>query len=307
MNLGYLPRIRIMHSSAEAMGQIYVPAANWIVFLGTLLLVLGFQSSDALASAYGIAVSATMLLAGLLVIQWRLAQSSPHRWAWLLILGFITVIDTAFFSSNVLRAFDGGWVPIATALVIYGIMSTWNEGRRQMNWSMALKQAGTADFVRALQLNPPQTVIGTAVYLTNESSSIPRALTQQLAFQRVLHERVIILTFARTEIPRIAAQERIGVETLAPGLYRITARYGFMEQPDTIAALRLADRAGISYEPNNTSYVVGRTTPMVTNRKGLARWRKRLYALLARNTRVGYEYFGVPTHRLIEIGMQAEL
>jgi KUP system potassium uptake protein len=307
MNLGYLPRIRIVHSSAEAMGQIYVPAANWIVFLGTLLLVLGFQSSDALASAYGIAVSATMLLAGLLVIQWRLAQPISHRWVWLMILGFITAVDTAFFSSNVLRALDGGWVPIATALVIYGIMSTWNEGRRQMNWSMALKQASAADFLRALQLNPPQTVTGTAVYLTNEASSIPRALTQQLAFQRVLHERVIILTFARTEIPRIAAQERIGVETLAPGFYRITARYGFMEQPDTIAALRLADRAGISYEPNSTSYVVGRTTPTVTNRKGLARWRKRLYALLARNTRVGYEYFGIPTHRLIEIGMQAEL
>jgi KUP system potassium uptake protein len=253
MNLGYLPRIRVVHSSSEAMGQIYVPAANWIVFCGTLLLVLGFQSSDALASAYGIAVSATMLLAGLLVIQWRLSQPIPHRWAWLLLLGFITTIDVAFFSSNVLRALDGGWVPIGTALLIYTIMSTWNEGRRQMNWSMALKQASAADFIRDLQRNPPQTVAGTAIYLTNESSSIPRALSQQLAFQRVLHERVIILTFARAEIPRIAPQERVRVETLAPNLYRVTARYGFMEQPDTIAALRLADRVGIFYEPNSKS------------------------------------------------------
>jgi KUP system potassium uptake protein len=307
MNLGYLPRIRVVHSSAQSMGQIYVPAANWIVFVGTLLLVAGFRSSDALASAYGIAVSATMLLAGLLVIQWRVSQPTPHRWAWIAVLGLITALDTAFFSANVLRALDGGWVPIATALVIYGIMSTWNEGRRQMNWSMALKQTSAADFIRSLQLNPPHTVPGTAVYLTNESSSIPRALTQQLAFQRVLQERVIILTFARAEIPRIEAQERIRVETLCAGFYRVTARYGFMEQPDTIAALRLADRAGISYEPNTTSYVVGRTSPLVTNRKGLAQWRKRLYTLLARNTRVGYEYFGIPTHRLIEIGMQAEL
>jgi KUP system potassium uptake protein len=289
------------------MGQIYVPAANWIVFFGTILLVLGFQSSDALASAYGIAVSATMLLAGLLVIQWRLSQPIPHRWAWIMVLGFITTIDIAFFGSNVLRAVDGGWVPIGTALLIYTIMSTWNEGRRQMNWSMALKQTSAADFIRALQMNPPQTVAGTAVYLTNESSSIPRALTQQLAFQRVLHDRVIILTFARAEVPRIAPQERVRVEALAPGLYRVTARYGFVEQPDTISALRLAERAGLAYEPNNTSYVVGRTSPLVTSKKGLARWRKRLYALLARNTRIGYEYFGIPTHRLIEIGMQAEL
>lgn len=307
MNLGYLPRIRVVHSSSEAMGQIYVPAANWIVFVGTLLLVLGFQSSDALASAYGIAVSATMLLAGLLVMQWRLSLPVPHRWTWMMALGCITTIDIAFFSSNVLRAVDGGWVPIGTALLIYAIMSTWNEGRRQMNWSMALKQASAADFLKTLQSDPPQTVPGTAVYLTNESSSIPRALTQQLAFQRVLHERVIILTFARAEIPRVAAQDRLRVETLAAGLYRVTARYGFMEQPDTLSALRLADRAGISYEPNTTCYVVGRTTPLVTHRKGLAQWRKRLYSLLARNTRVGYEYFGIPSHRLIEIGMQAEL
>ncbi|HEU4601980.1 MAG TPA: potassium transporter Kup [Steroidobacteraceae bacterium] len=307
MNLGYLPRIRIVHSSAAAMGQIYVPAANWIVFVGTLLLVLGFRSSDALASAYGVAVSATMLLAGLLVIQLRLAQPSSHRIAWLTVFIFISAVDTAFFCSNILRAAEGGWVPVTTALLIYGLMATWNEGRRQINWSMAIKQTSLEEFVHSLQINAPQRVLGTAVYLTNESTSIPRALTQQLAFQRVLHERVIILTFARAEVPRIPTQERVRIEALAAGLYRVTARYGFMERPDTLSILRLADRAGLPFEPNSTSYVVGRTTPVVSNKKGLALWRKRLYALLARNTRVGYEYFGIPTHRLIEIGMQAEL
>jgi KUP system potassium uptake protein len=285
---------------------VYVPAANWVVFTGTVLLVLGFQSSDALASAYGIAVSATMLLAGMLVLIAPPSLRMP-RTLLLSLLVVLSLVDLAFFSANIVRAWEGGWIPIAIAGAIFVIMSTWREGRRQLNWTVGRQQIPLHEFTRHLQDSPPERAAGVAVYLTNEASTIPLSLAQQLRFHRFLHERVIILTFARTESPRVPDEHRLSCDILWTGIYRITARYGFIERPDTIAVLRAAERLGIEYEPDITFYVVGRTTPMVTTKKGLAMWRKRLYALLARNTRVGYEYYRVPSHRLLEIGAQIEI
>ena len=306
MNLGYLPRLRVLQSSESAIGQVYVPAANWIVFAGTLLLVLGFQSSDALASAYGIAVSATMLLAGALVLVTPPSLRMP-RTLLLFLLVLLSIVDLAFFSSNIVRAWEGGWIPIAIAGVIFVILSTWREGRRQLNWTVGRQQIPLNEFTRHLHDSPPERAAGVAVYLTNEASTIPLSLVQQLRFHRFLHERVIILTFVRTETPRVPHETRLSCDILWTGIYRITARYGFIERPDTVAVLRAAERLGIEYEPDITFYVVGRTTPVVTNKKGLSMWRKRLYALLARNTRVGYEYYRVPSHRLLEIGAQIEI
>lgn len=148
---------------------------------------------------------------------------------------------------------------------------------------------------------------GTGVYLTSEASAIPGPLTLQLRFQRTLYERTVILTFARTEVPRLTAEERIHVECVAPGIYRVIARHGFMEQPNTTAALRLAEEQGLQFDPGNTVYIVGRNTPIVTAKKGLTMWRKRLFAFMARNSQLAYRYFGVPTHRLLEVGAQTEL
>jgi KUP system potassium uptake protein len=306
MNLGYLPRLRVLQSSESSIGQVYVPAANWTVFVGTVLLVLGFQSSDALASAYGIAVSATMLLAGFLVVLAPPPLRTP-QWFLLPLLIGISLVDLAFFSANVVRAWDGGWIPIAVALAIFLMMSTWREGRRQLNWTVNRQQTPLAEFTGDLQRAPPERTAGTAVYLTNEANAIPLSLVQQLRFHRFLHERVIILTFARTEAPRIPNEARLSCDILGDRIYRITARYGFMERPDTVGVLRAAERLGIEYEPDTTFYVVGRTTPVVTDKKGLSIWRKRFYSLMARNTRVGYEYFRVPNHRLLEIGAQIEI
>lgn len=306
MNLGYLPRLRVLQSSESAIGQVYVPAVNWIVFAGTVLLVLGFQSSDALASAYGIAVSATMLLAGILVLIAPPTLRLPRALLLPLLVG-ISLIDLAFFSANIVRAWEGGWIPICIAAVMFLIMSTWREGRLQLNWTVTRQQPGLHDFTRQLSDTPPERAPGTAVYLTNEASAIPLSLVQQLRFHRFLHERVIILTFARTENPKVPNESRLSCDILSGGIYRITARYGFMERPDTISVLRAAERLGIEYLPDSTFYVVGRTTPQVTDKKGLAKWRKRLYALMARNTRVGYEYFRVPSHRLLEIGAQVDI
>jgi KUP system potassium uptake protein len=286
---------------------VYVPAANWTLFFGTALLALGFQSSDALAGAYGIAVSATMVLAGLLVLLTPTILQRVPRWLLYPMLAGICLVDLIFFSSNIFRVFENGWVPIAIAVVIYVVMSTWSEGRRLLNWSIGRQQLALDEFNRALSEQPIERAAGTAVYLANEASSIPLTLVQQLKFHRFLHERVIILTFARAEIPRLANEQRIECRQLEHGIIRVTARYGFMERPDAIGALRAAEYHGIVYEPNTTTYVVGRTTPNVTRAQGLPMWRKRLYALMARNTRIGYEYFGVPTHRLLEIGNQVDL
>lgn len=307
MNLGYLPRLRVLHSSAAAAGQIYVPAANWLTFLGTVVLVLAFQSSGALAGAYGIAVSATMLLAGFLAIMLAYARYPARRFVLIPLLLIISAVDLTFFASNALRALDDGWVPLAVATVVSLLMYTWRDGRKNLNWETARRQMPVSEFVRILADRPPTRTLGTAVYLTNEASTIPPALVQHLKFHGVLHERVIILTFARLNIPRVAQDQRVEWEELTAGVYKVVARYGFMEQPDTVSALRQADRAGLPYEPDTTCYVVGRTTPFVTTRAGMAIWRKRLYALMARNTRVGYEYFGVPSNRLLEVGSQVQL
>jgi KUP system potassium uptake protein len=307
LNLGYLPRIRILQSSATAIGQIYVPSVNWILLLGTALLVVGFGSSEALASAYGIAVSATMSLAGLMLVVLTYIRQREHRIAMVTLLVAISVIDLAFFCSNGLRVVEGGWIPVVMALLVYTVMATWREGRRLLNWSVAREQTPTADFIKGLESDPPNRVPGTAVYLTGEASIIPRPLIQQVRFQRSLHERSIVLTFVRTEVPRLTPEERVEVETLASGIYRVVARYGFMEQPDAIAALRLADEQGLEFDPGSTVYVVGRNTPIVTGRRTMAMWRKRLFALMARNSQVAYRYFGVPTHRLLEVGGQTEL
>jgi len=308
MNLGYLPRLRVLQSSASSIGQVYVPTANWLLLVGTVLLVVGFRSSDALAGAYGIAVSATMLLAGiLLVLAPSVLQGAPRRLVMPVLIA-VCLIDLAFFIANITRILEAGWVPIALAAVVFLVMSTWSEGRRLLNGALTRRQVSRADFIRMLADAPAiERAAGTAVYLTNPASAIPLPLIQQLQFHRFLHERVIILTFARTDVPRLSNEERIQCETLAPGLLAITARYGFMERPNTLSALRAAEQLGVPFDPDSTYYVVGRTTPLVTSQRGPWTWRNRFYALMARNTRVGYEFFGVPTHRLLEIGQQVEL
>ena len=173
LNLGYLPRLRIVQSSAAAIGQIFVPAVNWMLFAGTVLLVVGFGSSDALAGAYGIAVSATMLLAGIIIFVLGYIRRTERRFVTLALLGGICLVDLAFFCANSLRVFEGGWIPLATGLAVYTVMATWREGRRLLNWTVAREQSSTADFLKALERDPPHRVAGTAVYLTGEASVIP--------------------------------------------------------------------------------------------------------------------------------------
>ncbi|MGH6609529.1 MAG: potassium transporter Kup, partial [Burkholderiaceae bacterium] len=307
LNLGYLPRLRILHSSEEEIGQVYVPAVNWMLFAGTLTLILVFQSSSALAGAYGIAIASTMLIDGILVIMLLRIRKEPYYNAVTALLACIVAIEFTFFLSNLLKFNDGGWLPIAAAIIVYVLMTTWQEGRRTLNWLIAKEQMPVRDFQAMIGKDPPLRVAGTAVYLASEAGGVPRALLNNLRFNRVLHERNVLLTFVRPEVPYVQTDERVDVQTLGPGLCRIIARYGFMETPNVVAALRMAEAKGVAYEPEQTTYVVGRENPVFTTGSGMPLWRKRLFAFMGRNSQLASVHYGVPSHRLLEMSSQVRL
>jgi KUP system potassium uptake protein len=307
INLGYLPRLRVLHSSEEEIGQVYVPTVNWLLFAGTLTLILVFQSSSALAGAYGIAISSTMLIDGILVIMLLRIRNEPHRTLISAVLVFIVAIETAFFFSNLLKFDDGGWLPIAVAVLAYVLMTTWQEGRRTLNWLIAKEQMPVRDFLALIEKEPPVRVDGTAVYLAAEAGGMPRALLNNLRFNRVLHERNVLLTFVRPEIPFVQPEERVEIQNLGPGLCRVVARYGFMETPSVVAALRSAAEKGVAYEPEQTVYVVGRENPVFAVGSGMPLWRKRLFAFMGRNSQLAAIHFGVPSHRTLEVSSQVRL
>jgi KUP system potassium uptake protein len=307
LNLGYLPRLRVLHSSEEEIGQVYVPSVNWLLFAGTLTLILAFRSSSALAGAYGIAISSTMLIDSILVIMLLRVRKEPHNRKLIALLSFILLVELAFFLSNSLKFDDGGWLPVVVAIGIYVLMSTWQEGRRTLAWLIAREQMPVRDFLAMLEKDPPLRVPGTAVYLAAEAGGMPRALLNNLKFNRVLHERNILLTFVRPEVPFVQPEERIDVQNIGDGLCRITARYGFMETPNVVAALRGAEEKGVAYLPDQTVYVVGRENPTFTTGSGMPLWRKRLFAFMGRNSQLAAIHFGVPSHRLLEVSSQVRL
>jgi KUP system potassium uptake protein len=307
LNLGYLPRLRVRHSSEVEIGQVYVPTLNWMLFAGTMTLIVVFQSSSALAGAYGIAISSTMLIDSILVIMLLRVRQERHRRLEMAALGLIVIVETAFFLSNSLKFDDGGWLPIAVAVLAYVLMTTWQEGRRTLNWLVAKEQMPVRDFLALIERDPPHRVAGTAVYLASEAGGMPRALLNNLRFNRVLHERNILLTFVRPEVPFVGADNRVEIQNLGEGLCRVIARYGFMESPNVVAALRAAEEAGVPYEPEQTVYVVGRENPVFAVGSGMPLWRKRLFAFMGRNSQLAAIHFGVPSHRLLEVSSQVRL
>jgi KUP system potassium uptake protein len=307
LNLGYLPRLRVQHSSEEEIGQVYVPTLNWMLFAGTMTLIIAFQSSSALAGAYGIAISSTMLIDTILVIMLLRVRQEPRRRLKMAALGLIVIIETAFFLSNSLKFDDGGWLPIAVAVLAYILMTTWQEGRRTLNWLVAKDQMPVRDFLALIEKDPPVRVEGTAVYLASEAGGMPRALLNNLRFNRVLHQRNVLLTFVRPEVPFVGAENRVEIQNLGEGLCRVIARYGFMESPNVVAALRAAEEAGVPYEPEQTVYVVGRENPVFAVGSGMPLWRKRLFAFMGRNSQLAAIHFGVPSHRLLEVSSQVRL
>ncbi|MES1195976.1 MAG: KUP/HAK/KT family potassium transporter, partial [Steroidobacter sp.] len=308
INLGYLPRLKVMHSSEDEIGQVYLPSMNWLLFAGTVLLTISFGSAEKLANAYGIAVSSDMVMESTMLILLLQSVRWRYRRAVSALMFVIVTVELCFFTSNATKFFSGGWFPLAIAAAGYLLMSTWYEGRKNLNWLLTTQQISTREFLAQIEENPPRRVAGTAVYLVSEASGVPRALTQNLRFNGVLHDRNLLFTFSSAEVPSVPDEERVSIQTLAPGLFRVVSRFGFMETPSIITALRAAEEKGLEFKPDETMYVVGRENPVITTSgAGMPMWRKRLFAIMGRNAQLAAVHFGVPAHRVVEIGSQVRL
>lgn len=303
MRMGYLPRLRIVQTSSQAMGQIYLPAVNWMLMAGVVLLVLGFKSSSALSAAYGIAVSVTMVTTTLLA-----AVVALRLWRWnpvLVALGAAAflAVDMVFVAANSLKIAQGGWLPIAVACVVLIVFTTWSRGRSLSRQAALADQIELEPFVRSLLAQEPHRVNGTAVFLTSDPGYVPHALLHNLKHNQVLHQRVVILEVQVTDAPRVEVADRIQAQDLGGGFWKVTARYGFMEAPDVPEMMKLLSyQRGIPAESMSTSYFTSRETVLAGYPPGMTRPRQALYAWLQRNAGRASDYFGLPANRVVEFG-----
>ena len=308
VQLGYSPRVNIIHTSRTEAGQIYIPEVNTALMIGCLLVVLGFRSTSALGAAYGIAVTGTMAITTILF--YLLARS---RWNWSVLHAgafavFFLIIDLGFFGSNALKILHGGWVPIIIGLGIFTLMTTWYQGRRIVQKMLTRASLPIDLFLNSVEDHKPVRVPGTAVFLTSHSEGAPLVLLHHLKHNKVLHEQVVLLSVLNMNVPEIADDERIFVAPLRAGFWRVKARYGFMETANVPAILARCREAGIVAEKHHTTYYLGRERliPNPHSKHKLASWRKKLYIFMSRNSRTATEFFGIPSNRVVELGAQME-
>jgi KUP system potassium uptake protein len=313
VQLGYSPRVTIIHTSKQEAGQIYIPEVNSALMIGCLLVVLGFRSSTALGAAYGIAVTGTFLMTT--GLMYTVART---WWGWsqaraLVLVGPFFIIDGAFFGANLMKVKDGGWVPLAIALGIFILMTTWQRGRMIVRGLLVdasipldalLKDLGDENPDKRFK---PARVPGTAVFLTSESKDAPLVLLHHLKHNKVLHEHVVLLSIVSAQVPEVPITERIEVTTFPHNFGRIKAKYGFMQTPNVPEILSLATERGIIAKPSDTTYYLGRENLLPTGNKPLARWRKRLFIFMSRNARPATQFFGIPPNRVVELGAQMEI
>jgi KUP system potassium uptake protein len=307
ISLGFLPRMKIVHTSAKEIGQIYIPVANWMQLFVVVGAVIGFGSSTNLASAYGIANTGTMLVTSLLtffVIRFG--------WKYNLLLCvaatfFFLAIDVSLFSANALKFFHGGYFPIVLGLIIFTLMLTWKRGRELVFENLKKHAIPLEDFLASLFVSAPTRVYGTAVFLRGEADGVPHALLHNLSHNKILHERVVFLTLHNREIPWVPFSERIKISDLGNSCYQIDLFYGFKNEPDIPAALALCASSGLIFEPMETSYFISRQTIISTPGGGMARWREGIFVAMSRNARDAADYYHIPSNRVIEVGAQVEI
>ncbi|MBK7985086.1 MAG: potassium transporter Kup [Candidatus Competibacteraceae bacterium] len=307
VQLGYCPRIAIRHTSDQAIGQIYVPAANWALLVAVLVLVLGFHTSSNLAAAYGIAVTIAMVIDTLLVLT--LARIA-WGWSWphigLAVAAFL-MLEVAFLSANALKIPHGGWITLLIAGAIFTLMITWKDGRKLLNQRLQENAMPLDLFLQSLNEGSTLRVPGTAVFLTSTPDGVPNALLHNMKHNKVVHERLVLLTVKPEEIPRLKDEERVSVHPLGHNAWRIVVRYGFIEDPNLPQALVLCERYGLHFEMMDTTFFLGRATLIPTTRAGMALWREKLFASLFRSAIRPMDFFRIPYGRVVEMGTQVEL
>ena len=307
VQMGYCPRIAIRHTSEKTIGQIYVPFINWTLLIAVALLVVGFQGSSALAGAYGIAVTMSMLIDSILIY---FVMRRMWRWPSYVALAIavpLVLIDAAFLASNSLKIPDGGWFPLLIGGVVFTLLTTWKRGRKVLFDRLSEDALPLNEFIQSIELAPPVRVEGTAVFLTSTPDRVPHALLHNLKHNKVLHERVVFLTVVTREIPFVALDERIEIEELGCDFYRMLCHYGFKEEPDVPDLLEQAGRTGFPFEMMETSFFVSRETLIASVRPGMARWRERLFSSMSKNAVKASDFFHVPANRVVELGTQVEL
>ena len=308
IQLGFLPRISIRHTASHERGQIYVPLVNWLLGAVTIGAVFGFGSSEALAGAYGIAVSLLMVittvLAALVALQWGF-----NPIAVLAVNGFFLVIDLIFFGANVLKLFEGGWFPLLLAFSVAFVMMTWRTGVKLVERARRRLRQPEEAFLRSLHENPPVRLPGTAAFLTAATVGMPVALVHHLKHNRVLHERLLLVSVVTLEEPRVDDADRVEVIPIGEGISRVILRSGFMETPDVKEGVKLAIAQGklTDVNPINLTYYIGRETIVPTERPGMAHWREVMFSILHRNAERSAAYFCVPTRQVVEIGVEIEI
>ncbi len=308
IQLGYSPRLRVLYTSAQIIGQVYVPVVNWGLMVACIGLVLGFGSSTNLAAAYGVAIAATMLITTILFYV-----VARRRWHWpmavaLPIAAFFVVIDLLFFGANMLKIFHGGWFPLLVSGVILFFMLTWRKGRKMLGLRMKEMTVPLELFIGDCGMQRIQRVPGTAVFMSGNSKGTPLALLHNLKHNKVLHQRVVVLTVITEESPYVIERDhRVELEELPEGFWRVKLHFGFMERPDVPAALARIKNRALEFHPMKTTYFIGRETVLSTKRPDLSHWRGTVFAWMTRNTGDVTSYFGLPPNGVVELGARVEV
>lgn len=307
VQLGYSPRVAIIHTSESAEGQIYVPEVNAILMVACVALVLSFRESGKLAAAYGIAVTGTMSITS--VLFYAVAVS---RWKWSrlragALVALFLVVDLAFFGANVLKIAHGGWFPIVVAAAVFVIMTTWKRGRSALGDYMRSVTLPLDVFMEDVRLTRPVRVAGTAVFMTSNSGGAPPVLLHHFKHNKTLHEQIVFLSVMTREEPEVAPAERVAIKDLGEGFWQVNAFYGFMQSPSVLEILRECRAHGLETKVDDVSFFLGRETLLTTGKSGMAFWRKALFSFLSRNARPATHFFAIPPNRVIELGIQVEL
>ncbi len=311
IQLGFIPRLEIRHTSTTEEGQIYIPEVNWFIAVGCLIIVIAFQNTSALGAAYGIAVTGTMLITSILFYVTARLRFRWKPWQAFALTALFLTVDVAFFSANIIKVMHGGWVPLALGIVLFVLMLTWQRGRRLLNHRLAEGALPLNLFLEGVEKSSVHRVAGTAVFMTGNDDGVPPVLLHHLKHNKVLHERVLLVSVKTADVPEVSASDRVRVMPLGQGFWRVLASYGFMQSPNVPQVLEVVDQMGIRCKPMETSYFLGRERLIPTpGRKDepfrIARWRKVVFAIMARNARSATEFFGIPPNRVVELGTQIE-
>ncbi|WP_054883415.1 potassium transporter Kup [Pseudomonas sp. NBRC 111130] len=307
IQLGYIPRMQIQHTSSDEQGQIYIGAVNWTLMVGVVLLVIGFESSGALAAAYGVAVTGTMLMTTILVASvMLLLWKWPPMLAVPLVVCFL-LVDGLYFAANVPKIVQGGAFPVLAGLVLYLLMSTWKRGKQILVERIDEGGLPLPVFISSIRVQPPHRVEGTAVFLTARADAVPHALLHNMLHNQVLHSQVVLLTVVSEDRPRVPEHERFEVEAYGDGFFRVLLHFGFMDEPDVPAALRLCHLDELDFSPMRTTYFLSRETVIASRLEGMSRWRGNLFAFLLKNANGNLRFFNLPLNRVIELGTQVEI